>query len=265
MNSSAQQIAAKERQIIAYDKKTDEFDQQIDTLQKKEDGYRNRRLRKQQRRKAISHKRQDAADAILLILFRAEKTERQRLVDHLGKHLTTLSPEALLNQPSKNGGTPPAVRPEVAGDSTPQDAKGSAAPATGDSREAPATTSVNRDDSRTPDDTATAASPDSATDAAEGVPQSPVNNVHGDAAPSEQKAQPARADDPASVKPDDRPTEKQINYVKSLIAKNPDRAEKIGVDAKSLPTLSRRKASWIIKHLTSASAHTSARPTRRRS
>ena len=44
-------------------------------------------------------------------------------------------------------------------------------------------------------------------------------------------------------------TERQIKFVQDLIAKDPDAAQKIGIHAESLRTLSRKKASWAIRRL----------------
>ena len=164
-----------------------------------------------------------------MTLVKADPAERQSLLDQQGERLTTLLPSSL-HQLLQH-----------------QDAPASPAATADANRQSPAN-GLDDDAAGTPDDSAQADLPDSATDAAADKPQSPTANVVGDA-PSEQKTRPDKANDPAPVNPNDRPTAKQIQYIEVLIEKFPDQAQKIGIDAKSLRTLTKRKASWVIKQL----------------
>ena len=241
--STVEQIAAWHRLIIGYDMKTGVLDEQIAALDGKVDRYRNRRAKKGQQRQILRRKRQNAADAILLTLVKADPADRQSLLDQLGERLTTLLPSSL-HQLLQH-----------------QDAPASPAAAADANRQSPAN-GLDDDAAGTPDG-AQADLPDSATDAAADKPPSPTANVVGDA-PSEQKTRSDKANDPAPVNPNDRPTAKQLQYIEVLIKKSPDQAQKIGIDAKSLPTLSKRRASWVIKQLAPPSAPDSTPPTVRR-
>ena len=237
--STVEQIAAWHRLIIAYNKKTGVLDEQIAALDGKVDRYRNRRAKKGQQRQTLRRKRQNAADAILLTLVKADPAERQSLLDQQGERLTTLLPSSL-HQLLQH-----------------QDAPASPAATADANRQSPAN-GLDDDAAGTPDDSAQADLPDSATDAAADKPQSPTANVVGDA-PSEQKTRPDKANDPAPVNPNDRPTAKQIQYIEVLIEKFPDQAQKIGIDAKSLRTMTKRTG-----ELGNKAARTAVRPGTRR-
>ena len=92
-----------------------------------------------------------------------------------------------------------------------------------------------------------AASPDSATVTGDDKPASAADRVDNDAAPFQPKASPAGQN--ASADPVAKPTEKQLKYLKALIVKHPDKAKQIGIDVKSLSSISKQKASWAIKRL----------------
>ena len=245
MKSTHEQIAARERQIISYDDQLRALDEDIEVLQQKEHRYRNGRRKKEQKRNTILHKRQVASNAILLAHVHADPAEQQRLLAQLDEHLTTLPASSLLNRPPTGIDQPPAVGPEVAAASRHQDAREAPTSASNDMRRS-LPKGDHRDAAAAPHDSARAVSPDAATDAPDDKPPSSAD-VDGDAAPSQSKARPAGPS--ASAEPGDESTEKQLKFIKDLIATHPDKARKIGIDSESLSTLSKQKASWVIKQL----------------
>ena len=139
--------------------------------------------------------------------------------------------------------------PKDAGDAE-RDAPDSATSAATDTPRSTAN-SVDGAPAGTPDaGAAAAATPDSTEHAAPDESRSRANHLDGDAAPTKQRStQAAAPSQPASDGQDPSATPKQIDFVEALIAKRPEEARNIGIDAASLATLSRKKASWVIKTL----------------
>ena len=92
-----------------------------------------------------------------------------------------------------------------------------------------------------------ATAPGSDTGPAEDKPASLAGPAQVAAAPSPTRTPPAGPN--ASAEPGDKPTQRQFKYIEDLRSKYPDKAKEIGIDSKSLSTLSKRKASWAIQQL----------------
>ena len=241
MMTTQEQIAAKAAQIIAYVKRIATLDKQCGDLKKKEDRYKNRRVKKEQEIKTLQNKSAGAYDAILLALVKAEPAEHRRLAAQVDECLTTFRSSSPLNEPRMDGEQLPDVGPDVTVDSQHQDAPNSQTATTDDNQESP-TTSLDGDAPGTPDENATADSPTSPTAAADDKPHPPPNRAAAGAAPSGQKS-------PRPGEPDEGITQKQIPFIIDLIARNPAPAKRIGITPESVRSLSRRKASWVIKEL----------------
>lgn len=115
----------------------------------------------------------------------------------------------------------------------------------------PAANSVDGAPADAPDaDAADADTPDPTANAAPDESRSRDDDLDGDAAPAKQRpTQVAATNHTAPDTQDPRATVKQLDFIKALIIQSPEEARKIGIDATSLSTLSRKKASWVIKRL----------------
>ena len=205
----------------------------------KEDQYKCRRTKLEQKLKTL-HKRREAQRNSLLLAALQDRIDNDpeelaKLQKTLDKLDLSDDQRALVGLPANDTRNAAAAVPD----------SGSDTPAT--TPRSPAN-SAGRDAVRALDPNGTpAAPPDSATDTADDEPSSPTNPVAGDAGPSQPKAPPSRAT--ASAEPGDEPSEKQLKFIEDLLSKYPDKGQKIGVDSESLPTLSKAKASWVIKQL----------------
>ena len=101
-----------------------------------------------------------------------------------------------------------------------------------------------------PDAPAEAIPPAAASEANYGQSSPPAASVEEKEAPAEQDSpRPVEGHDPAAVEPAPPATDPQLGFIRRLIARDPDAAQKIGISPDSLPTLSKRKASWVIRAL----------------
>ena len=101
-----------------------------------------------------------------------------------------------------------------------------------------------------PDAPAEVIPPAAASEANHGESPPPAASVEENDAPAEQDSpRPVEGHDPAAVEPAPPATEPQLGFIRRLIARDPDAAQKIGISADSLPTLSKPKASWVIRTL----------------
>ena len=170
--------------------------------------------------------------------LQADPKEVETLRKRLDEQALTDEQRALFNLPPKNGGDAERDAPNSATETTSNTPRSAANNGDG----APAGTADP--------DAAEADTPDSTANAAPDESRSHANDVDVDAAPAEQRsAQAAAANQPAPHNQDPRATAKQLDYIKTLIAQRPEEARQIGMDAESLSTMSRKKASWAIKRL----------------
>ena len=278
----------------SLDDQIGQLQQKIAQLNAKEHTYKNRRLRWEQKLKGLQKRRKKRQDELRLAALEHQIETDPEQASKLQATLDTFNlkdeDRVIVGLEPKNaGGTAPGA-PE-SGRQTRGTAPLPAANGTRD-LDAPAAPS--------PDGPATAP-PDSASATADGKSASPAGPVDNDATPSQRKApsaeaslpeesgpEPPTAQDPggtpaasphpaagtgddkpasaagqnASADAGEEPTEKQLKYLKDLVVKYPDRAKQIGIDLESLSSISKQKASWAIKQLTSPP--TSAPRSRRR-
>ena len=75
--------------------------------------------------------------------------------------------------------------------------------------------------------------------------------------PGQESPRPVEESDPASAATAPPATDRQLAFIRRLVSENPDGAQKIGINADVLPTLSKRKASWVIRSSTVESSQPS--------
>ena len=214
--------------------------QKISVLAAKEGTYKNRRVKLENKLNGLVKRRDARVDFLHLTALRKQikddPEELAKLQEILGKLSLSDQDRGLLGLPPQNTSSTAAHAPDSGRD-------------TGDTAAGAAANGTDPDTSGAPDpDGTSAAPPDSTTDTAAGKAPSPADPVDAGAEPPQPKAPPAGTN--ASVDPsDEKITEKQLLYLKDLVAKHPDQAKQIGIDAASLSTLSKGKASWAIKQL----------------
>ena len=267
----------------SLDDQIGELQEKIAQLNAKEHTYKNRRLKLGQKLKGLLKRRKKRQDELFLVaLARQIKTdpEQERRLHETLDTLDLNDEDRVIAglEPKNAGGTAPGAP------GSGRQTRGTAPlPAANGTRGLDAPTAPS------PDGPATAP-PDSTSATADGKPASPAGPVDNDATPSQPKAPsdearlpeesgpepptaqdpggtPAASPDPAAGTGDDKPasaagqntsadagekpTEKQLKYLKDLIVKFPDRAKQIGIDLESLSSISKQKASWAIQQLTS--------------
>lgn len=230
-------------------------ERKIAELTAKENKCKNRRQKEEQKLKPLLRRLNARRDSLQLTALR-HLLENDP--DVLAKLRNTLDQLDLSNEDRALVDLPPK----------PKDNLGAATDVPGSGSDTPSPTPRSRADNSGKDalpagnqDRTPAASPDSTGDAAAATPSSPTSHVDGDAAPSQPMARAAATS--ASPEPGDKPTEKQLKFLKDLIAKYPDKAQKIGIDSESLSTLSKQKVSWAIQQLAPPRNATSQTPNRR--
>ena len=231
----------------------------IAELTAKENKYSARREKLEAKLKALEDKDDTERNALILddckCRLDSDPKEFEQLRKRLDQRKLTDEQRRLFGLPPKNNPAKP-------------DAARSATDPAGDGHQAPATADSDSATTAQPDATESDA-PESATVPASDEHQSSAPDVDGEsAAPAHVDAvgphTPASAADPNPVdavvalsgkvspkpaKPAPGATARQIAFITNLIAQNPDAAQQIGVDVQTIHTMSRSKASWVIKTL----------------
>ena len=210
----------------------------IADLAAKEEKYKNRRLKEEQKLKSLLRRLKTQRDSLYLTALRhlidndpEELAKLQKTLDQLD---LSNDDRALVDLPAKDTRSATTDVPDSGSDTPSPTPRSPANNSGGDALQ-------TQDQDRTP-----AAAPNTAPDTAAATP-SLTTPVDRDTVPSQPKAPNAAAN--ASLVPGDKPTEKQLTFLKDLIAKSPDKAQKIGIDSESLSTLSKQKTSWAIQQL----------------